>query len=246
MKKRIKEAFLDFNNFIHKDKRVFAKGICFEKLLFVFIIGSVIGVYYEQILNLIIHYIKDGSIYWQSRRGVIYGPLSPIYGAGFVIMVYYLAKKELKSYQIFLRGALIGGVFEYIVSFLQETFIGTRSWNYSGYFLNINGRTTIPYMVVWGLLCLFMIKKAYPFFSGLIEKIPYNLGNILVKVIIIFLILDFTVSWSALIRQNLRRSGHPQKTIIDKFYDTYYNDNVLRYYFPNMKPSSINHLKVKL
>src|SRR5574344_603699 len=127
MKKWFVNLFKKINAYIHKDKRVFAKGLCFEKLLFIFIIGCLIGTYYEQIVNFLVHYKRDGSIYWSTRRGVIYGPLSPIYGAGFVLMEVLLGDKKLKDYQIFLRGALIGGAFEYAVSFLQETFVGTIS-----------------------------------------------------------------------------------------------------------------------
>ena len=48
---------------------------------------------------------------------------------------------------MFLIGALGGGAVEYILSVLEELVLGTRSWDYSAYFLNIGGRTTLPYML---------------------------------------------------------------------------------------------------
>ncbi|MEG2351354.1 MAG: putative ABC transporter permease [Bacilli bacterium] len=235
MKKKIKETIKKINTYFYENKKKFAKGICFEKLLFLFVIGCIIGTYYEQLLNLAINYANDGSIIWESRRGVIYGPLSPIYGCGFIIMIYFLAHKKLKWYQILLRGSLIGGIFEYLVSFLQEVFVGTVSWDYSTYFLNINGRTTIPYMFFWGIASVLLIKKIYPFFSKLIEKIPYNLGDLITKILIIILSFDMLISWSALIRQDLRRRNVPAYTIVDKFYDKYYPDTYLKKFFPNMR-----------
>lgn len=241
MKKKFNGVLKKIKEYIYKDDKIFAKGICFNKLLFIFVIGCIFGAYYEQILNLVLTYVKDGTIFWETRRGVIYGPLSPIYGAGFVIMVYYLANNKYKWYDILLRGALIGGIFEYLISFLQEKFIGTVSWDYSGYFLNINGRTTIPYMLFWGLLCLIMIKKVYPLFSKYIEKIPYNLGKLLSRFLVVFLVLDMTISWSALIRQDLRRIGIPPYTFIDSFFDEHYSDDDLKKYFPNMQPRRKNY-----
>ena len=98
------------------------------------------------------------ELVWQLRRGVIYGPISPIYGMGAVLMIAILGRKKRPDYQTIFYGALLGGGFEYLISFLQETFLGTVSWDYTNEFLNINGRTTIPYAFVWGLLLFYLLK----------------------------------------------------------------------------------------
>lgn len=216
------------------DKKIFAKGICFDKLFIIFIIGCLFGNYYEMILNLVRHYIQDGSIFWEVRRGVIYGPFSPIYGAGAVIMTYFLADRNYKWYQVLLYGSFLGGACEYIIGFLQETFVGTISWDYSNYFLDINGRTTIPIMFLWGLFCLVFVRYIYPPISNFIEKIPYDLGKIILIFFIVFLTIDMFVSWTALIRQHLRRNNYPPLTFIGEFYDKVYTDERLQKAFPNM------------
>ena len=63
---------------------------------------------------------------------------------------------------------------------------------------------------------------------------PVNIGNILFYIILVFLILDMAISWSALIRSSLRRSGIPPITPVGKIYDRVYPDNVLAKAFPNM------------
>lgn len=215
-------------------EKVFAEGFSFKKLFLIFVIGSIFGAIYEEVLHLVKVYMTSGDIVWEYRRGVIYGPFSPIYGAGAVLMVLLLAKRNFSNLKIFIYGALLGGGFEYAISFLQETFTHTTSWDYSNYFLNINGRTTIPYMAVWGLFSLGFVKGVYPFLSNLIEKVPVNIGNILFYIILVFLILDMAISWSALIRSSLRRSGIPPITPVGKIYDRVYPDNVLAKAFPNM------------
>lgn len=216
------------------EEKIFAKGICFQKLFIIFVIGCIFGYYYEMIFNLIHDLIKEGTIFWEPRRGVIYGPFSPIYGAGAVIMTICLAEKNHKWYQTFIYGSLLGGAAEYIIGFLQETFTGMVSWDYSDMFLNINGRTTIPFMLFWGLLALVFIKFIYPPISKFIESIPYEKGKMILNIFVIFLSINMLISYTALIRQALRRNDYPPFTIIGEFYDKIYTDERLKKAFPNM------------
>ena len=218
-----------------KKEEKFAEGICYSKLFWLFLLGSIFGAYYEQILNLFIHYHYHHEFVWQLRRGVIYGPISPIYGAGAVLFTLFLMRKEKTNLKIFLQGAFIGGGFEYLVSFLQETFLGTISWDYSQDFLNINGRTTIPYMIVWGLLALLFAKVIYPSLSQILESFPKKFGKYFTLILTILLLFDFGVSWGALFRQYFRHQGIESVTFVGTFFDRYYDDEVLRKYYTNMK-----------
>lgn len=220
---------------ISHEEKVFAQGLCKEKLFLVFVIGSIFGAYYEQILNLIKVFFRKGIIVWELRRGVIYGPFSPIYGVGAVLIVWLLARKKRSPLHTILYGAMVGGIFEYLISFLQETFVGTVSWDYSQQFLNINGRTTIPFMLVWGLFAFVFIQYIYPKISDMIESIPYRFGKIMVSVLAVFLVFDMLISWTALFRQTQRRNNIEPVTRVGEFYDKVYTDERLKKCFPNMK-----------
>lgn len=217
-----------------KKEAKFAEGLCLKKLFFIFIIGSVFGSLYEEIIHLVQVWWATGQFDWSLRRGVIYGPFNVIYGFGAVVMIYLLLRKPYKTWGIFLMAAVLGGVVEYLISFLQEFFTHTASWDYSDRFLNIGGRTTIPYMMFWGLLGITLVKVVYPVLSNLIEHIPVDLGNTLYVVLAVFMILNMLVSWTAIIRQTLRHNHVPPLTPVGEFYDHYYNDEYLRHYFPNM------------
>lgn len=213
----------------------FAEGLCLKKLFFVFLVGSVIGSLYEEILFVIQHFSATGQLAWSLRRGVIWGPFNVIYGFGAVIMVYLLLRKPYKKWQIFVYAALLGGVVEYTISFLQEFFTHTMSWDYSNKWLNINGRTTIPFMVVWGLLGLVLVKVVYPLVSDAIERIPRKVGDIVYIIMVVFMAFDMLISWTAIIRQTLRHNHVPPYTPIGRFYDAYFTDDYLEHYFPNMQ-----------
>lgn len=93
-------------------------------------------------------------------------------------------------------------------------------------------------MLVWGVMGLVFIKIVYPWVSNLIEKIPPKIGENLYIILLVFMIFNMVVSWSALIRQNLRHYNVRPLTPIGEFYDHFYPDDFLRRYYPNMERQS--------
>ena len=79
-----------------------------------------------------------------------------------------------------------------------------------------------------------LVKIVYPAISNVIEALPMKFGKILTNILIVLLSLDFFISWGALIRQNLRHNGYPSLTFVGKFFDYYYNDDVLKKSYNNM------------
>lgn len=232
----MKKIWWNFKKWCLSDKRIFAEGLSLTKLYWVFIFGSFFGTIYEEVLYTIEHLIYDGSILFTLRQGLIYGPINPLYGWGAIIMVYVLVKYAKNNVFLgYLYGALIGGILEYGASFLQEAFTGQISWDYSGYPLNIDGRTTVLYVLFWGLLAVLLAYVIYPFLSKYIEKIPYNIGMLITKISIVILLIDCFLSWGALIRAGLRANAMEAITPLGNFFDKFYPDNFLQARFPNMR-----------
>ena len=209
-----------------KQKEVFAKGICFEKIFWIFIIGCVFGCLVE-VLNHFIHY---GN--FVSRSGLIYGPLNPVYGFGVVIFVLFLSKIK-NPILIFIGGMLLGGGFEYVCSFVQEKVFGSISWDYSHQLFNIGGRTSLKYMLIWGVLALIFMKFIYPILSNLIEKIPVKIGRILTVILVVFVIFDAVISIIACLRQSERAMGEEASNKFEVFLDKHYPDERLNKIFEN-------------
>lgn len=210
--------------------QVFAKGWCFAKIFMLFVIGCIIGTYYEQFLYL----FRSGI--WESRQGIIYGPFNPIYGFGFAAFGLFLGKNVAtrKWYWTYLYACILGGITEFSLSWIGETLFHANSWDYSTYFLNIGGRTTIPYMLFWGLGGLLFMQFIYPFLSKLIEMIPYKIGKIGLPIFVTFMVLNMVVSYSALFRQAQRQMGNPPISIVGEIYDKIYTDEFLKTVYPNM------------
>lgn len=204
--------------------------ISFKNLFFCFMIGSFLGVAYEEIL----HFVQFHT--WQSRSGVLYGPFNPVYGIGFVMFIVILAKKNRtrSTLMTFLVSALIGGVSEFILSFLGEVIFNVNSWDYSGYFLNIGGRTTVPFMVFWGIGGLVFMHAVYPFLMRWLQKIPRKAGNVILSVLLVFMLLDCVLTAAVLYRQSRRRLGIPPSNALEVLADRLYPDDKLMRIFPNM------------
>ena len=75
-----------------------------NKIFIIFMIGSIIG----YIVEMIVAIVQKGHL--ESRQGVIYGPLTPIYGVG--IIAYYLCFKKIQTrnkIKVFLISLKAGG-----------------------------------------------------------------------------------------------------------------------------------------
>lgn len=205
------------------------------KIILIFILGSIIGAYYEEILHIVKYYMKFHSFDWVSKRGLLYGPLSPIYGIGAVLIYlsFYLFNK--RWYITFLLGSLLGGLYEYIMSFLQEKIWGTISWDYSHKFLNIGGRTTIPFMIFWGLLVLIFVYGIFPLFDKIYDKTNKNTIKKISLGLFIFIVFDVLISVTAVTRQTLRHKGYRAYTQIGEFCDKHYSDEYLKKIYTNSR-----------
>ncbi len=207
----------------------------------IFTIGSIFGTYYEQIFMYVTLYIHQGIKLWLPRSGLIYGPFSPIYGTGALIIFLMICRwRNKKWYEYFVYGFFIGGVLEYVMALGQEILFGTRSWDYSDKYLNIGGKTTIPYMFVWGAIAVAFIYIVLPLIFKLYKLIPLKIGYIIFKILAIFLIFDILISGIAVYRQNLRRHGIEPRNFIERYCDTHYPDDVLNGIYENAVPVERN------
>ena len=202
----------------------------FKELFLLFVFGSIIGTIYETILTLVRNYNKYKCFKYDRRCGYIFGPFNPVYGVGAVIFVLLLKSDNILIN--FLMGSVIGGVYEFIASYIQEKFTGTIGWNYSKLLLNIDGRTTIPFMFFWGFASILLTHFIYPKFLLVLSIIPYL--DIIFMFFWVIIIIDTFITFSALIRSKYRRNNILALTFIGRFCDKYYSDEKLKKYFPNL------------
>ena len=137
----------------NNEKRLTICGVSLWRILGYFIIYSLLGYIVEVLYGL----ITKGVI--ESRQSFLYGPFCGIYGLGAILMVLPF-KKHTKAnrLEIFFGSAIIGCVVEYFISWFGETFMQIKWWDYSNYFLNINGRVCLYFGIFWGILGIWLVK----------------------------------------------------------------------------------------
>lgn len=109
------------------------------------------------------------------NRGVLFGPWLPIYGTGCVLILIVFVHGKLKKYLneplvLFLFIMLLCGVIEYSSSFILEKLTGLKYWNYSGHFLNINGRICLEGLMEFGLGGILCVYWLAPKLNKFLEK----------------------------------------------------------------------------
>lgn len=131
---------------------------------------------------------------FESRQSFLYGPFCAIYGVGAACMIVSLKYFKKSDALLFIGGAIVGGIVEYLVSYFGELILNVRWWDYSNRFLNINGRICLLYSLFWGGLGLILIKVINPKIDRLIDFIKKKVNIKFLKSLTTFMTLFFIVN----------------------------------------------------
>ncbi len=206
----------------------------FFNLFWVFTICCVLGLAIEDIYHITV--VDPG--HYQDRAGLLYGPFSPIYGCGAVLMTVALNRFHDKNpVLIFLVSAVIGGCFEFFTSWFMQTAFGIVAWDYTGTFLSIDGRTNGMFMAMWGVLGLVWIKLLLPIMLKVVNLIPWNWRYAVTTVCAALMLCDCLLTLAALDCWYQREAGtmdYSNPSAIVQFCNTHYDDAFMQNRFQTM------------
>lgn len=116
-----------------------------------------------------LHLVQYGELV---NRGTMFGPWLPIYGSGGVLVLLLLRKLFHKPVLTFFLSMVVCSVIEYASSWYLEFTTGLRWWDYSTYFLNLNGRICLEGALIFGVGCCAAIYFIAPNLARLYDKLP--------------------------------------------------------------------------
>ncbi len=155
-------------------------------LLILFIIASLFG----WVVEVIICYV-DG--YGILNRGLLNGPVCPIYGFTSVGMVVFASYFNNNLLLAFVLGALLASAIEYAVHYFLEKNYQLKLWNYSKEFLNLNGRICLKNSIEFGFGSVLLVAAVFPFLMSLF--VGHSKLKIFFSLVGIFLIgADFIIT----------------------------------------------------
>lgn len=132
------------------------------------------------------------------------------------------------GWKVVLVGGLAGGMLEFAMSLIQQYLLGSRSWNYANEPLNIGGRTTVPFMLFWGLLCYLIVRFILPLVLWLVHLIDDTWHMRLATILLAWILIDALPVRAARQRRGVRQ-------LVRAAYRAAFDDDFMRLHFPNMR-----------
>lgn len=132
------------------------------------------------------------------NRGFLRGPICPIYGTGGLVMMICLLPLRhitenlyLNELLIFIAGAILCDIVEFMTSYIMEKLFNARWWDYSNKKFNIQGRICLTHTFYWGTCsCLFVFVLEPIMNLYLVGQVSESSRNILTYIFLTVFAFD--------------------------------------------------------
>lgn len=214
----------------------------FFNLFWVFVVCCFLGLIIETIYHMVV--VEPGV--YQDRAGLLFGPFSPIYGFGALLMTVALNRfYKANPIIIFVVSAVIGGLFEAATAWFMQVGFGATAWDYSGSTIFglfpdpiaviFGGRTSTLFMCMWGALGFVWIKLCLPRLLKLINLIPWKLRYSLTTLCALLMLVNGIMTLQALDCWYERLSGTAGDTPVEEFYARNFDNDYMQHRFQSME-----------
>lgn len=208
-----------------------------QLLFWLFVVASIAGLAIETAFHAVVF---GGN---ESRPGLVWGPFSPIYGTGAVMLTIVAARfSDLSTPAMFLVSALIGSAVELATGWLMEILFGAVAWDYS-HLPGSFGRSLNPgFTLLWGALGLAWTHCAMPLIYRISQRVDWKSTavRILSAVGTAFMVFNIAVTLQVLARESARADDLPPANSIERCIDEHFPSSWVQKRFENI---SINGLR---
>jgi uncharacterized membrane protein len=128
-----------------------------------------------------------------TNRGFTKSPFCPIYGFGAVAGYLVLSPLGGQYMKLYVTGAFLATVFEYLVGKLMIHIFGELWWDYHNKPFNFRGIICLESTVAWGFYALIVVTFLHQRIYELIDGVPYTVGSRMIVVILAVVAIDFSV-----------------------------------------------------
>lgn len=201
------------------------------QVVILFVVGSMTGLLLEEIWMLITAGLTE------SRVGLVWGPFSPLYGAGAVLLTlisYQLRRRHAPNVVVFCISAVVGGLLEEITGWGMLTFFHMQSWTYAFLPDHITEFVAWRFLFFWGLLGLIWCRFVMP-------RALYHIGEptskrqaIFITLISLYLVADIGMTVACFMRATARDVGIPPQNTFEQWVDMHYSNEFISARFQNL------------
>ena len=205
----------------------------FYQYLIIFLVASVLGL----ILETIWMFVAYGVL--ESRVGLVWGPFSPLYGCGAVLLTVVLWRlRDQPTWMIFLISAGLGGILEQLAGWSMETVMHAWSWSYLHFPDHITQWVAWRFLIVWGLLGVAWCKVIMPELLYRIGEPTSRRQAVVVSFLTAFIALDIAMTVACFWRAGKREEGVPPQNVFEEYVDRHFGDEFIRGKFENLRMDS--------
>lgn len=202
------------------------------QIVIIFFVGCMAGLLIEEVWMLVSSGLRE------SRVGLVWGPFSPLYGFGAVLltlMSYGLRRVGARAWQVFLASAVVGGLLEQLTGWSMSELFDAESWTYLHLPDHITQWVAWRFLAAWGLLGLVWSRAVTP-------RLLYQIGMptarrqvVFAALVAVYLVADIAMTLVCFNRKAERDAGVPPSNPFEQWVDTNYSDEFIAGRFQNLK-----------
>ena len=201
--------------------------ITYDKLFWLFLFGSVIGVIVEGTFCLLF------KGHWESHVLTLVGQFNALYGIGAVL--FYIIITLLRDKSIIVKSGVImiaATLLELLCGIFLADMLGMKAWDYSNNIMNFRGIICLTFAVGWGVsgfvFCL-LYERVDRFLCKLVSK-KWHVACIALS---LFMAVNLSVTAVAIERWSSRHYGFQANTYTQRVIDEYTPDDWMQMRFPD-------------
>lgn len=169
-------------------------GVPTYVILWSFLVYAFLGVLVEMVFCLMTEAVLE------SRTGLLYLPLRPLYGVGGVACTVLLHPFAGQWLLVFLGSFVVLSVVELVASYAMDAASATVCWDYRHKLLSVQGRICLEYSLYWGALGLLVVYALDPFLSGLLATTRSEVSESLLTALLALTLLSTALTLAAITR----------------------------------------------
>lgn len=126
-----------------------------------------------------------------TNRGIIKGPICPIYGFGALFVYFILKPLEGHYVRLYIIGAILATCVEFVVAKIMIRYMGCVWWDYSDKPFNYKGILCLESTLAWGLYTIVMFGFLHKAVMAFTNRISMSTGKVLSALLAIYYVIAF-------------------------------------------------------
>lgn len=138
------------------------------------------------------------------NRGMLAGPVCPIYGAGMLMLVVFMEPFHDSWLLSFIGATIICTILEFLVGWVLRQLFHTQWWDYSKEPFNISGLICLRFSLAWGAGGTFFVKVVHPIIADVVDHLPNLLLLITDSAATVVILIDLVITVSGILHLQRR------------------------------------------